>query len=245
MRITKLTIAIAVCVGALVPTVYAQTIKPTKTNTPTASAPQKPAVATSVSYLTKQEQDLLTEINFARANPVAYIPFLEQYKKYYDGKLVRFPGGSMLVTNEGVAALEDAIAFLRTLKPLPPLEIRKGMVSGAKVHLDDMRASQRSGHTGSDGSKPEDRLSRFGSWQDSVGENIVYETRSARNDVIGLIIDDGVATRGHRKNLFKTTFKVIGISYGGPVNKKTIAVITFAGGFLDKGDSKKPTATAY
>jgi uncharacterized protein YkwD len=195
--------------------------------------------------LTKQEQALLDEINLARANPTAYIPILEQYRTYYQGKSVHFPDGRRLTTNEGVMAVDDAIAFLRTLEPLSAFEVRKGMVLGAKLHLDDMLKTGHDGHLGSDGSKPEDRLSRFGSWQDSVGENIVYDSRTPRNDVIGLIVDDGVATRGHRKNLFKPTFKVIGISLRQQTSHTVRGVITFAGDFQDKPDSKTPVATKY
>lgn len=205
----------------------------------------KTAAVVSTSLLTKQEQALLDEINLARANPPAYIPFLQEYRKNYRGSSVHFPDGRTLITNEGVAALDDAIAYLRTLKPTPAFVVRKGMVQGAKLHLDDMLKSGRDGHLGSDGSKPEDRLTRFGSWQDSVGEDIVYDSRSPREDVIGLIVDDGVASRGHRKNLFKTNFKVIGISLGQPVAEQTRCVITFAGDFTDKSDSKTPTATKY
>jgi uncharacterized protein YkwD len=203
------------------------------------------AKSAPVPLLTKQEQALLDEINFARANPTGYIPLLEAYRTYYQGKVVRFPDGRALVTNEGVAALDDAILFLRSLKPATPFAVRKGMILSAKLHLDDMAKSGRDGHVGSDGSKPEDRLNKFGSWQDSVGEDIIYDSRTARNDVIGLIIDDGVATRGHRKNLFKTDFKVIGISLGQLRAEKTRGVITFAGDFTDKPDSKTPTPTKY
>ena len=202
----------------------------------------KPTQVTSVTLLSKQEQALLDEINLARSNPAAYIAFLQQYRSYYQGKSVVFPDGYSLVTNEGTAALDDAIAYLRTLKPAPAFQVRKGMVLGAKIHLDDMLKTGRDGHIGSDGSKPEDRITRFGAWQDSVGEDIVYDSRTPRYDVIGLIIDDGVATRGHRKNLFKTNFKVIGISIGQPVSDRARCVITFAGDFFDR-DSK--TATQY
>jgi hypothetical protein len=115
----------------------------------------------------------------------------------------------------------------------------------ASLIVFDMMKSGRDGHVGSDGSKPEDRLTRFGSWQDSVGEDLVYDSHSPRNDVIGLIIDDGMASRGHRKNLFKTNFKVISISLGQPVADKTRCVITFAGYFTDKLDPTTPTATKY
>lgn len=239
MRITK-SITLALCCLLLPAAGYSQT-KKSKPKPPTTVIPK----TIESPLLTKQEQDLLNEINSARANPTAYIRYLEEYRNYYQGTSVKFPDGSSLTTNEGVAALNEAIAFLRTLKPLPSLVIKKGLVSASKLHLDDMLKTQKSGHTGSNGSKPEDRMNRFGTWQTSVGENIVYQARTPRIDVIGMIIDDGVATRGHRRNLFKSELKVIGISYGGPFEQHTIGVITFAGGFIDKSDSKKPTATQY
>ncbi len=239
MRIRKL-ITLALCCFLLHGVGYSQK----KKSKPKPSITVIPKTIESP-LLTKQEQDLLNEINLARANPTAYIKHLEEYRSYYKETSVKFPDGSSLTTNEGVVALNEAIDFLRMLKPLPPLVIKKGLVSAAKLHLDDMLKTQKSGHTGSDRTKPEDRLSKFGTWQTSVGENIVYQARTPRIDVIGMIIDDGVATRGHRRNLFKSELKVIGISAGGPFEQHTIAVITFAGGFLDKADPKKPAATQY
>jgi len=213
------------------PIVRAQAKRKPKTPSPKT---QQKTVVPQLPFLSQHEQALFDEINYARANPTTYIKFLEQYKSYYKEKLVRLPDGHSFVTNEGVVALDEAIEFLKTLKPLTPLLVSKGLALSAKLHLDDLQKSGGSGHRGTDGSKPEDRFSRFGIWQDSVGENIVYDSRTARNDVIGLIIDDGVATRGHRKNLFKPVFKVIGISSGKPIKDKTMCVITFAGGFTEE-----------
>lgn len=84
---------------------------------------------------------------------------------------MRLPDGRSFLTNEGVTALDEAIEFLKTLKPVTPLLVSKGLVLSAKLHLDDLQKSGGSGHRGTDGSKPEDRFSRFGIWQDSVGEN--------------------------------------------------------------------------
>lgn len=196
--------------------------------------------APSTAPLASREQQLLDEINYARANPTLYIKFLEEYRTFYRDKSIYFPDGYSLVSNEGVAALEEAIIFLKTLTPLPPLEVRPGMIASAKVHVADLQKTGRFGHLGSDGSKPEDRLARFGTWQESVGEDIVYDSRSARYDVIALIIDDGVATRGHRNNLFKSSFRVIGLA-SEPVADRTICVITFAGGFTDRTGSKGAT----
>ena len=68
---------------------------------------------------------------------------------------------------------------------------------------------------GSDGSTPNVRASRYGDWTNNIGENIVYQAMtSARDSVIGLIIDDGIATRGHRKNIFDPTYRAAGIALG-------------------------------
>ena len=156
------------------------------------------------------------------------------FRKNFRGKEIHYPEGGVLVTNEGVVALDDAIKFLRDVKPLPPLELRTGMVQAAKVHATDLASSGKSGHRGSDGSQAGDRMDRFGRWDDAFGENIVYDSRKPRYDVIGMIIDDGTANRGHRENLFAEGFRVIGIAIEKRANGSSFAVVTFAGGFQDK-----------
>jgi len=208
----------------------------------TKPAPAAPLVSTL-------EQATIDEINLARANPAAYIKYLEEFKKYYRGRDVHYPDGFVLVSNEGVAPLDEAIAFMRSLKPAPPLKLRLGMISAAKDHLNDLVKTGGSGHKGSDGSTVSDRLNRYGSWAESLGEDIVYHSRSAREDVVALIIDDGTSTRGHRKNIFKSDFQVIGIAQSPQLKTGTISVITFSAGFTDKPatdpKTKTPTATRF
>jgi uncharacterized protein YkwD len=143
-----------------------------------------------------------------------------------------------------VSALEEAIGFVRSMKPLPPLELRKGMILGAKDQVNDLAKTGQSGHRGSDGSITEDRLNRYGRWSDSVGEDIVYQSRKARENVIALIIDDGVKSRGQRKNIFKSDFLVIGLALSPRSKSPAMCVITFAGGFADKGSNSTSTPTA-
>lgn len=227
-------------------TVVGQRKRPSKRSAPAVKPVMTIVAGSGSDLLSTHERGILDEINLARANPSEYVKVLENFKQYYQGKQIHFPDGHVLVTNEGVGALDEAIRFVRALKPLPPLEIRKGMVLGAKAHVDDLCVTGGSGHKGSDGSKVEDRLNRYGTWRDAVGEDIVYDSRKAREDVIALIIDDGVATRGHRKNIFKPGFRVIGIAMGQPTKSTTMCVITFAGEFADKAESKAgPTAQKY
>lgn len=188
----------------------------------------------ALKLLSSREKELLDEINYARANPGEYLKALEAFRKNFRGKEIHYPEGRILVTNEGVAALDDAIKFLRDIEPLPPLELRSGMVQAAKVHANDLVLSDKNGHRGSDGSQAGERIDRFGRWDESFGENIVYDSRTARYDVMGMIIDDGTANRGHRENLFAEDFRVIGIAMGTRANGTSLGVVTFAGGFSEK-----------
>ena len=202
------------------------------TSTPKASTVV--AVNPALKMLSTYEKQLFDEINYARVNPQEYLKRLELFRNNYRGKELHYSRGDVLVTDEGVAALDDAIAFVRKLKPLPPLDLRSGMVKAAKVHVDDLVSSGKSGHRGSDGSQPGQRLDRFGRWDQEYGENIVYESRTPQYDVIGMIIDDGTANRGHRENLFAEDFRVIGVAAGNRPGGPTLAVVTFAVGFTDK-----------
>lgn len=211
------------------------TSKPASTNEASTNKTSSAVAANpALKLLSTYEKQLLDEINYARANPHEYVKALELFKRNYRGKEIHYPEGGVLVTNEGVVALDEAISFLRKQKPLPALEVRGGMVKAAKAHADDLVSSGKSGHRGSDGSQPGQRLDQFGRWDESYGENIVYNSRTPRYDVIGMIIDDGTPNRGHRENLFAEDFRVIGIASGTRPKSSTLAVVTFAVGYKDR-----------
>ncbi|HEY5884969.1 MAG TPA: hypothetical protein VIT88_09805, partial [Pyrinomonadaceae bacterium] len=136
---------------------------PAKSSTPKVATTNKPSTTKqstavvanpALKSLSIYEKQLLDEINYARANPHEYVKALELFKRNFRGKEIHYPEGGVLVTNEGVVALDEAISFLRKLKPLPALEVRGGMVKAAKAHADDLVSSGKSGHLGSDGSQP-------------------------------------------------------------------------------------------
>ena len=150
------------------------------------------------------------------------------------------PGRQGLVTAEGVAAVDEAVNFLRTLKPLPPLGVARGMCLAAKDHALDLALKGTTGHKGSDGSLPNTRMERYGRWENVNGENIAYEVTTARHIVIGMIIDDGVANRGHRRNIFDANHHVTGVNINTSPPYGAKCVITYAGGFTDKADGPAP-----
>lgn len=181
------------------------------------------------------EQELLHEINLARTKPGEYASFLERTKPSYSGNEFKQGGGRPpVITVEGWGAVNDAITFLRAAKPAPALASSVGLCCGAGELTRDQKVSGRTGHMGSDGSYCEQRAERFGAWAAPIGENLSYGKLSARERVAGLLIDDGVSNRMHRKRLLDPAFKVVGVACDEHSAEDTLCVITLAGGFKDK-----------
>ncbi len=188
-------------------------------------------------YLSTLEKAVVDEINAARTNPRGYTSFLEEWRRYYDGRLLKIPGERIIMTREGVGALDEAIKFIRSTKPVPRLHPSRGMSLGARDHVKDQGSSGSTQHRGSDRSQPWDRVNRYGAWEKSIGENIAYGSDRPRLIAIGFIVDDGVPGRGHRKNIFNPEFRVIGVACGHHTTYGTVCVITLAGGYRE--ESKK------
>ena len=198
-------------------------------------------------YLSSLEKDVVQEINLARTQPKAYATFLEQLRPYYVGGHEQSPGAMLrgtdksgrpiVVTTEGPRALDEAMAFLRSTSPLPPLEVSQGMSLGAKDHVKDLKTQKitdgRGLHQGRDGSQPGDRVNRYGRWQGTISENLAYGIDTARAMTVALIIDDGLPNRGHRKNIFDTQAHVVGAACDQHVAGSIICITTFAAGYTD------------
>jgi hypothetical protein len=189
------------------------------------------------------EQDVIREINLARTRPAEYASYLEQLRPYFNGNEYRRPGRPALVTVEGRRGLEEAISFLRSAKPLPPLSVSQGMCSGARELVKDQAGTETTGHKGRDGSFCEQRAKRFGSWAAPIGENLSYGDDDARERVVTLLIDDGFANRAHRKRIFEPAFKVAGVACG-EHKLGAMCVITLAGGFTDGTKAAVPVRKA-
>ena len=165
---------------------------------------------------------VIRELNLARENPKLYATFAAESRPFH-----------MI---EHGRAVDEAVRFLNKARPLPPLTLSPGMCRAATDHCVEQVAGQL-GHDGNDHSSPGQRISRYGSWSSSWGENISYSQKSARGVVLALIIDDGVRSRGHRKNIFNPKFNYAGAASGPHARYRTVCTIDFAGGYAEREDA--------
>jgi len=185
--------------------------------------------ARDVSYLSQVEREVVLELNKVRSDPAQYAnDYLEPRRRYYDGLLFRVPGEVAIQTNEGKPALDECVDVLKSTTPLPVVQPSRGLSYAARDHVENTGPSGALGHTGRDGSNPADRVSRHGKWNGGMGETIAYGVHSAREIVIGLLVDDGVASRGHRQTILDGSFERVGVSVGPHSRFEVMAVMNFA-----------------
>lgn len=179
------------------------------------------------------EQAILVELNKVRTNPQSYIPQMEEYKKLFKGKNVDFPD-YMITTFEGVGAVDEAIKFLRSAPKLAPFTYSTGLEKPARLQLNDLMENYSLGHTGKDGSNIPKRLAKFGKVGKLGAENTMDFFSNPKDIVMQMIIDDGLKSRGHRKNIFNKTFQQVGIAFGNGKDNKPITVMVFADSFTER-----------
>ncbi len=164
---------------------------------------------------------VLRELNLARQNPSLYAEFVAEARPHF-----------MI---EHGRSVDEAVRFLKKTRPLPPLTLSQGLSHAAADHCADQIAGQL-GHEGGDRSHGGERISRYGSWTTTWGENISYSRKTAREVVVALIIDDGTRSRGHRKNIFNPKFNYAGAGFGPHARYRTVCTIDFAGGYAERAE---------
>ncbi len=178
------------------------------------------------------ERAVVQEMSDARVAPLVYAGRLKALRSDFEGTLWRLPGKIPLRTQEGVAALDEAIRFLETVRPAGPLRFNAGLARAARQHAQYLGSHGLLSHQGADGSGPAARLDRLGHWNTRVAENISAGEDDARMVVIQLLVDDGVPSRGHRKNLFNPDLHQAGAGAAPHTEYGTVCVIDYADGFV-------------
>ncbi len=199
----------------------------------------KPIVDEKVKF-SKLEQEVFDEVNNIRRNPLEYINYLDEYKRMLNGKTLSRPNQPRFMMIEGKPAIDGAISALQKSSNLHSLKASKLLTLVADNQLNDLKENPTLGHLGKDGSDFRKRMGKVGKMGKAASENINYRDTIARQTLLTMIIDDGVKSRTHRKNILHSGYNMLGVSCGEASNKEMICVFVFADRFDDIKSVKAP-----
>jgi uncharacterized protein YkwD len=160
---------------------------------------------------TAEEQYILELINRARANPAE------------EGLRLAYTDDTQVqdaLDYFGVDRSALVSEFQSYPARPPPLTFNDKLIAMARFHSEDMQQHNYQGHTGSAGDTLDDRLNMYGYDYLSAAENVFAYAKSLFYGHAGFVVDWGVSSLGHRKNIleFHKTDKIfreigIGIIY--------------------------------
>lgn len=191
--------------------------------------------AREVSYLSEAEKDVILELNKVRSNPAKYAQYSMQWMEvFYSGDLLKIPGKEVYKTEEGRSAFLECLQALEKAESVQILKPSRGMTKACELLVYDQSSTGKTGHKGSGNSSPTDRAFNFGQFTGYFAENIHYGDCEPAFVVISLLIDDGVNSRGHRKNILSNDFNLTGVAIGDHKEYGQMCVNTFATGFTER-----------
>lgn len=204
----------------------------TATKTPI-QIPLTPTPAQNIK-LAKLEDEVFAELNLLRRNPKGYVKFVEDYLKTFDGKYFRTSAGVALESFEGKKPVEEVIEILKQTEPLSEFKLADGLIKAASDHSQYLVKNNKTGHLGTNGNLPQDRVAIYGTASNGVNENITYGVVTAREIVLTMLVDDGTASRNHRKNILNPNMKYVGLATGENKAAGLHCILDLAQTYFDK-----------
>ena len=152
------------------------------------AAPAPPATPPSATLATPPstpaEIAVVREINKIRRFPKEYAKYLRALGTRFEGTLWRLQdtkGRLPIRTNEGRDAVMEAVAFLENVDPVMELiTYDETLHLAALDHVRDQGPTGQTGHKGTDGSKPSDRIKRYAGIKELSAEVINYGEETPR-----------------------------------------------------------------
>lgn len=189
--------------------------------------------ADNAPYLSDEEKNLIVATNLIRHNPPKYSKlYVYPRLQYFEGTLFRFPDKTPLRTREGIEAVRELYLELLETDPLPLLLPSEGLSKASADHARYMKATGYAGHEGGGGMSA--RITRHGKWEGGIAENLQWNSENAHEAILSLMIDDGVRSRGHRKNILNPRYLYTGVAIDKHPRLQLSYVINYAVEFVEK-----------
>jgi len=165
-----------------------------------------------------QEKEVLQLLNQVRTNPQGFINLhVKDYLKEND------------LNNNSYA--KSLVADLKKCKKMGALQPSKPLTDVARLHANDMGKTGSVGHTSSDGTPFNLRIRNNAKAKGMIAENCEYGHYTALDIVMALLIDDGIESLGHRKNILEPKYKWVGIAIEPHKTYRSNSVMDFAESF--------------
>ena len=120
------------------------------------------------------EKEIFKCHNDIRTNPFSYISKLKDLLPYFTDKLYHHPLEDAITTYEGTEVIEEAIQYLKSLKPVQELTYSEEISKACRDHINDIGPKGLTNHLGSDGSNITDRIEKYCEWDGIVAENLDF-----------------------------------------------------------------------
>ena len=169
--------------------------------------------------LSDMEKDVINRLNDLRAHPKEWADYLKGTKKGLFG--IGLSSGNDEETAE-------AVLYLESRKPVPPLKLSRGLTLAAADLLKDHGPKGLTGHRASDGTVPADRMARYGYCEGKTGENLIYGYKDEDRLMKGILTEGGSRGWEQRNNVLSKDFNLVGIACGSHNVYGTMCVIDFA-----------------
>ena len=153
----------------------------------------------SFSKLSGREQDVLYWVNLVRVHP----------RQFYDNYIASYASSNMSSNNANVRSLKNE---LYKASPVTPLIVISTLNQTSRNHATDLARHHLFSHNSSDGTSFPRRMAKAGIAA-PCAENIYYGGDAALDAVITLLIDEGVAGYGHRRNILNKNARLIGVAF--------------------------------
>ena len=144
-------------------------------------------------------------------------------------------------TNRSPDVEKDTVAknFLKSQSPLPALTWNADLSAVCKVHTDDLIRTKGFSHTGSDGSSPSSRATKYGDGYKIISENLAGGYSIPLHTVVRWILSPG-----HRDNIFRSNVAQMGSYTGRSQTHMDITTQMFVDNYQLKSQAQKDAEAA-
>jgi hypothetical protein len=180
-------------------------------------------------------RQLVEEINLARTNPAAYASKVQEYIPHFQDKILKMPDQRVAIkTQEGAAAYEECVNFLRSAEPTEAHVPSRGLTRIANDFLSGVQSVDPSQIGTIDMNAI---IDKYGSFQGNFSRAMEFGGSTQEQVVINLLVSDGDKSRSQRDALLNPILKRVGVAQGKHDIYRTVTIIVSCTVFQNNVDS--------